>query len=133
MENDNITEQKGEMHTFCIKFKTADYASKFDRAFREGASATSKSEVIFVQESSNIPVKSPDKAASPAEKSPAPAPAPFSFGDRPANVPTFAGFTGFNTGQTNTGFNFGNSGTNGTGSGNAFNFGNKENTFGFGK
>ena len=109
MENDKIGEPSGEFQKLCVRFKTPEIAKDFQLAYRNAVSNPgSQSAVIFVQPDSQIPVaiKSPDhQPASPEAKSPPPA-ATFSFGDKPAEIPTFGGFS-FSSNQNTGGFNFG--------------------------
>ena len=113
MENDQIGEATGQFQKLCIRFKTPDYAHDFQKAYRNGcANSDAKSDVIYIQPESQIPVsdKSPDRGTTPEKSSPAPK-ATFSFGDKPAEVAKpFGGFS-FSAGGSNgsNGFKFGSS------------------------
>ena len=97
-----------------MRFKNAEFAAHFSRAYANAVeNEDTISEVVLVQQESQIPIKSPEKDSvlSPEPKSPPPQ-ATFSFGDKPAAAPTpFGGFSFGNNGenQASGGFNFGSS------------------------
>jgi len=97
MENDKIGEPSGELQKLCLRFNTPEIAHHFQLAYRNAVSNTgSESDVIFVQQT--VTIKSPDHKPPPS--------ATISFGDKPAEIPTFGGFS-LSSSQTTGGFKFG--------------------------
>ena len=142
MESDQIGSPSGEMQKICIRFKTAEIASAFKLAYENGVKDTgSESEVTFIQSdvseiaSPKSPVGERPEVKSPEVANSPPPPTTFSFGEKPAEIPQFGGFS-FSSATNNAGFNFGATGSdtgNGNGGQSAFSFTKpaSDNPFGF--